>query len=414
MLSSLAGFRSYASSLRERVGRARRDYRGYEITELIPADPIFDAGEVAPRVNLVVLAMNTRATFGGASTAVRLLKAVAPGFARARIVVIAESEASFEADLWAGWELESRTPSASRTAAFISPTHKLVVGPGDRFIATHWRTAYFLSSLQKAQIQHANFEPALSGYLIQDFEPAFYPWGSCYVLADSTYRNKRPTIAVFNTNILREYFEQNGYRFVSSFAFEPKLNPSLATFLKNVEMGRKQRLLLVYGRPVSPRNAFGLVLEALTIWARTFPRSSEWQVVSIGFPHKNIELAPNVTMRSKGKATLEEYASHMVQAAVGLSLMISPHPSYPPLEMAEFSVRVVTNNFGNKDLSARSPYITSVSEITPDSIAEALAHQCDQFEQASPIPGSAGAKAFLGGQDEFPFAAELAERLKSG
>ena len=38
-------------------------------------------------------------------------------------------------------------------------------------------------------------------------------------------------------------------------------------------------------------------------------------------------------------------------SAIGISLMVSPHPSYPPLEMAHLGMLVLTNGFGAKDLS---------------------------------------------------------------
>ena len=57
-------------------------------------------------------------------------------------------------------------------------------------------------------------------------------------------------------------------------------------------------------------------------------------------------------MRALGKLDLDAYGSLLRESAVGLSLMVSPHPSYPPLDMAHLGLRVVTNGFGPKDLSS--------------------------------------------------------------
>ena len=38
--------------------------------------------------------------------------------------------------------------------------------------------------------------------------------------------------------------------------------------------------------------------------------------------------------------------------------MLSPHPSYPPLEMAEAGVTTITNCYGGKDLRRRFPEFT--------------------------------------------------------
>jgi hypothetical protein len=66
--------------------------------------------------------------------------------------------------------------------------------------------------------------------------------------------------------------------------------------------------------------------------------------------------------------------------AVGLSLMCSPHPSYPPLEMAHFGVRTITNRFANKNLATSHDNIISVPDIAPETLAEALGQACDAFE----------------------------------
>ena len=59
--------------------------------------------------------------------------------------------------------------------------------------------------------------------------------------------------------------------------------------------------------------------------------------------------------------------------------MSSPHPSYPPLEMSEFGVRVITNNYANKDLSVFNKNIISVSNVSPDNIAMQLEKICKEY-----------------------------------
>jgi hypothetical protein len=67
--------------------------------------------------------------------------------------------------------------------------------------------------------------------------------------------------------------------------------------------------------------------------------------------------------------------------------MISPHPSYPPLEMAAFGVRVLTNNFSNKNLSQVSSYIRSVQHPEPAGIAAALCLLTTRFDEGAPQSG---------------------------
>ena len=87
-------------------------------------------------------------------------------------------------------------------------------------------------------------------------------------------------------------------------------------------------------------------------------------------------------MRSLGKLSLEDYANRLRTTAVGISLMSSPHPSYPPLEMAHFGVKTLTNRYFCKDLSAAHENIVSLPDIAAETIADALAEACRRFEKA--------------------------------
>lgn len=59
--------------------------------------------------------------------------------------------------------------------------------------------------------------------------------------------------------------------------------------------------------------------------------------------------------------------------------MVSPHPSYPPLEMAVFDVQVITNSYSNKDMSYFSQNIHSVDNMDPVQIANVLKKICSQY-----------------------------------
>ena len=210
---------------------------------------------------------------------------------------------------------------------------------------------------------------------------------------------------MFNTALLKEYFDIHGYKFAQAHFFEPRLNPKLAQYVDQVSKRRKRRRLLVYGRPRFQRNAFDLVVESLDTWAKRYGRANEWELISLGEKHHDITLANGLRLKSHGKVSLTGYANHLLDAAVGLSLMVSPHPSYPPLEMAEFGLKVVTNGFANKDLSRRSSNILSVSNAIPETIANAITECCENFDATG---GKAHpARAFLGDENEFPFIDEI-------
>jgi len=81
-----------------------------------------------------------------------------------------------------------------------------------------------------------------------------------------------------------------------------------------------------------------------------------------------------------GKAPLHEYATLLSESMIGISLMVSPHPSYPPLEMAYAGMKTITNSYEGKDLSQRSDTIVSLDILSVEAIAETLERLCDEIE----------------------------------
>ena len=112
------------------------------------------------------------------------------------------------------------------------------------------------------------------------------------------------------------------------------------------------------------------------------------KILSIGSSIGKITLADGQRLQTAGKMTLDDYAALMHRASVGVSLMCSPHPSYPPLEMAAFGITTITNSFVTKDLSA-IPHITSLDSLSIEGLANAIwqAMQADPHaDDGKPYP----------------------------
>lgn len=373
----------------------------------------------APRLNLMVPALSEHHVFGGIATALRCAKGLRAAFASVRIIVTDEGHGiAPAAEAWYGrWPVlcpEPGRPVADRPDDHIVNGHPdfgrtLAVHAGDVFVATAWWTAHIAYPV--LDWQDATFGPQAGVprrllYLIQDYEPGFYAWSSRYALAEATYRHGERTLAMFNTQILADYFEREEYRFAVSHVLEPRLNPSLAAARARMASFDKRRVILVYGRPSVERNAFGLIVAALRQWARRYPQAAQWQVVSAGEAFEPIDLGAGCTLQPVGKLSLDDYAQQLARSAIGISLMISPHPSYPPLEMAAFGAHVLTNVYANKDLSSISSRLVSLDRADPDTLARALASQCMAFD-ALPEPARSVTReaidwrgAFLAGGDE--------------
>ena len=338
------------------------------------------------RLNLVVPGISSQHVFGGIATALGLFNELGRGFSQLRIIVSDEQSAVIPSGkFYSGWrEVPLGQQDVSGKVITIAGDRyqkPLPLRDGDLFVATAWWTALAVESAIEWQDEAFGKKLRKFVYLIQDFEPGFYAWSARHALALASYSKTDCIIAIFNTRLLQDYFHLQGIHFTLEHSFEPVINEGLGRGVSNVKIRDKKTKVLVYGRPSIERNAFPLIVSALTIWATSYERSRDWEVVSLGESHDDIALADGVILQSGGKVSLDEYSRHLSEAAVGVSLMISPHPSYPPMEMSAYGMGVVTNTFANKDLSQLFPNVSSVDVMLPGKIAEALKGACRQFER---------------------------------
>ncbi len=366
------------------------------------------------RLNLLVPSISAAHVFGGISTALNFFEQIARAgdFKRRIIVINAEPQAGEIEKSFPGYRIGDGGAGGDGDRQILPCRHKEIavpVGPLDYFMATAWWTAYCAQNLVNWQAEHycSSRKPLL--YLIQDFEPGFYPWSGEYLLCESTYRYDGPQVALFNTKLLKDYFKQNGFHFTEEFYFEPPLNEEIRRLKKELAPVKRKKQILIYGRPSTPRNAFPLILEGLKVWAAEQLGARQWKIISVGEKHRQIDLGKGVSIQSLGKVSLEEYARLLAESAVGVSLMVSPHPSYPPLEMAEYGLQVITNSFQAKDLSQLYPNIVSLQRCLPADIAAAIA----AATQKEPLPLAEAGTALREQSDCEQLSASVARALLS-
>lgn len=248
----------------------------------------------------------------------------------------------------------------------------------DVFLTYNWWVTLNIQKVVATQAGMFGAEPVPYIYLIQDYEPQFYPFSSSHMMARLALDTRIPYWAVYNSSELQRFCESQGHAPTRSFVFEPRLSDSLRPFLKASDVPKRKQLL-VYGRPNVPRNCFPAIRRGLSAWIASDPNHASWDIISAGMPHKPVPLAGGRVIRSLGKLSLEEYGQLLQETAVGLSLMSSPHPSYPPLEMAHFGILTITNSYANKDLSVAHDNIVSVQDIAEETLGAALKDACTKF-----------------------------------
>jgi hypothetical protein len=329
-----------------------------------------------PRLNLLIPTINPGQTFGGVSTALKLFREWAerlgPDYDQ-RIIV---TEADVDPEAYAAFADFAAQPfvaSLDNARKCIVDANgrqggRLDLRAGDFFFATAWWTADISQKLEQVRTRLFGGQSPFI-YLIQDDEPFFYGWGSKFALAEASYRHAQDIIAVINSEELFETIT-NKYQFARAYCLPYQLNSNISSSLKAVP---RERLILIYGRPSVFRNAFEIICHALHIWQQRDPiRASRWSIAFLGEDFEEPLIYPVQNAAVAGKVSLESYGDYLSRATVGISLMLSPHPSYPPLEMAEAGLTVIANNFGAKELNKRCPEIQLLDSLDPLSLSIAL------------------------------------------
>ncbi len=199
----------------------------------------------------------------------------------------------------------------------------------DLSFCTFWTSAYILLKFNKTKRKY---------YFIQDYEPLFYPGGSTYALAESTYRFKFR--ALVNTpGLLAAVNSRHGMEGIS---FIPAVDQLMYYPSAKPKDDKKVRIFF-YARPNNPRNAFNL---GILIIKRLIEKyGNRIEVVTAGAVWNEAEYGLKGKIVNYGLlGSLEEVADLYRSCDIGFVYMLSKHPSYQPFEFMASGVATVTNN----------------------------------------------------------------------
>ncbi len=260
------------------------------------------------------------------------------------------------------------------------------IGVNDVFLATAWWTAQAAAAAMRLTRVSRIY------YLIQDYEPLFYAASENSAGAESSY--EVPHFPIVNSTLLHDHLVENrvGLFRDAGFAdrasvFQPAVDTSKFHPLSAERKG--PRRLLFYARPtIAQRNLFGLGIATLraAIEGGLFGDGG-WEFIGMGESFDPIELGRGYVLNAAPWLDFSAYAELIRGADILLSLMLSPHPSYPPLEMAACGGVTVTTTFGSKSakrLKMIAPTIFGVRPSIDDlvgAIAAAIARNDDPFQR---------------------------------
>ncbi len=194
----------------------------------------------------------------------------------------------------------------------------------DISISTLWVTAFVAAHFANARRKF---------YLIQDFEPMFYPAGTMYALAEESYRLGH--YGLCNTENLLHLYQRYGGR---GTAFSPAVDRSVFH-----AVGRREHrpgdpvTVFVYARPGHWRNCWELAELALEELKRHL--GDRVRIVTAGSWARPEDLGSGI--QHLGLLDYRETGTLYRTCDVGVALTVSEHPSYLPLELMACGVPVV-------------------------------------------------------------------------
>lgn len=220
-------------------------------------------------------------------------------------------------------------PSLSEAEVIILDTTEAIINipSSDYSVATLWTTAYVLLGVRNTGYKF---------YMIQDFEPAFYPAGSTYAQAELSYRFGFYGIA--NTQSIKEIYEKNyGGQAV---VLKPNIDRSVF-FPRSEELPSHPRRLFYYARPGTPRNGFELAAAALHRLKQKHGDAID--IVCAGAGWNPADYGLNGVVRSVGILSYAATGDLYRSCHAGFVMMMTKHPSYLPFELMACGALVVTN-----------------------------------------------------------------------
>ncbi len=195
------------------------------------------------------------------------------------------------------------------------------VRDADGTFATFWPTAENVLALPNGGRRF---------YLVQDFEPSFYPGDAHHTeRAENTYRAgfHCTTLGRWLAKLLRERYGATTDYF--DFAVDPTI------YRPKANLRNATRRVCFYARPATPRRGYEIGIEALRLVKERVP---EVEIVFYGTASP--EPTPAFPFIDRGLVTAEGLADLFSSCDVGLVISLS-NPSFVPLEMMACRCAVV-------------------------------------------------------------------------
>lgn len=321
-----------------------------------------------PALSLVTDSVNSGSLFGGVGTALILAVLIAKRL-NMPLRIVTRTEVPNTRNV--GEVLRVNGIEWDQNIEFTHSPHQysaaVPVSEHDIFLTmSWWTTKSALGSVPNEKII----------YLLQEDERMFYPLGDERLRCRETLEN-RDVHFIINSQLLFEHFT-TGCEPLPNLAergvwFEPAFPPSHYYPDPERLITATRKKFFFYARPQNVRNLYWRGLE--TINAAIEERiltADEWDFYFAGRALERVVFPGGITPTLQENLPWADYAALVRSMDVGLCLMDTPHPSYPPLDLAASGAVAVTNRHGIK--KSLDQYSTNIicADPTVDSLKEAI------------------------------------------
>jgi hypothetical protein len=304
--------------------------------------PMYTDRRAEPTLTVLTNSVDADLLFGDVATAL-VVGAILARCTRARLRLVTRHTPPDPAAL--GEILKAHKVNWNGATDFVhmpvGDARPLSLGRDDTVLTTSWwTTRAVLSSVNAARVL----------YLLQEDERMFYPHGDSRLRCAETLSEPNLRVLV-STRFLFDYLadgpdpllrlRERGHWFEPAFPAFPRP--------ETVRPQNGNQNFFFYARPNNDQTLYWRGLEVIDAVMRDgLLPSREWNLHFVGRELPDMELPGGVRPIVWAKLQWSKYAELVSQMDLGLCLMDTPHPSYPPLELAASGAAVVTNAHGCK------------------------------------------------------------------
>ena len=302
--------------------------------------PCFQEAYPRPRLSVVTDSIGPSSLFGGVGTSI-LLGALLANRLKATLRIVTRTEPSDASQVGHVLANNGVTIDGAVEMAYapLDGSRDLPVAEGEAYLTTSWwNTRATLGSVPRNRIIA----------LVQEDERMFYPHGDDRLRCAETLSEPGfPTVV--NTELLFRHLA-GGREALPNLEREGLwFEPAFPQIAKPTPRGGRRRLFF-YARPHNLRNLFWRGIEALDLaLAEGLFAPDQWDMYWVGHDLPDVRLARGVMPIRTPNMTWGDYQSFIASMDAGFVLMDTPHPSYPPLDLAAAGAAVLTNIHPGKE-----------------------------------------------------------------